>query len=124
MALPCDAPPSASLSPKASAPDPSVWERSGDVERTKAGTDKIMSAGEAAAEDSVGSGAWEGVGAAMWGGASSQGASLCCPESGTLSAGGCADSHTQTHAISNYSCTRQAIHENKKKYSTQSWLNT
>lgn len=70
-----------------------------------AGTDKIMSAGEPVAEDRLGSGALDGVRAAMRGGASSQGSSLYCPESCALSAGGCTDSHTQTHAISNYSCT-------------------
>lgn len=86
-----------------------------DVERTITGTEKIMSAGKSVAEDSVGSGAWDGIRAATWGGASSQGESTRCSESCTLSAGGCTDSHTQTHAISNYSCTRQAIHENKKK---------
>lgn len=104
MAMPCDAPPSAPLSPKAnSALSPSVWGRSGDAERTRAGTgtDKVMSVGGGTvAEDGVGSGAWEGLGAAMGGGASSQGASTHCPESCALSAGGCTDSHTQTHTNS------------------------
>lgn len=101
MAMPCDAPPSAPLSPKAnSAPSPSVWGRSGDVERARAGTgtDKIMSVGGIVAGDGVGSRAGEGLIAAMGGGASSQGASTHCPESCTLSAGGYTDSHTQTHA--------------------------
>lgn len=100
MAMPCDVPPSASLSPKAnSAPSPSVWGRSGDVERTRAGTgtDKVMSGGGTVAEDGVGSGAWDGVRAAMWGGASSQRASIHCPKSCTLSAGGWTNNHTQTH---------------------------
>lgn len=107
MAMPCDAPPSAPLSPKAnSAPSTSVWGRSGDAEGARAGTgtDKVMSVGGTVggtvAEDWVSSGAWDGVGAAMGGGASSQGASTHCPESCTLSAGGCTDSHTQTHANS------------------------
>lgn len=103
VAMPCDAPPSAPLSPKANnTPSPSVWGRSGDAERTRAGTgtDKVMSVGGTVAEDGVGSGAWDGVRAAMWGGASSQGASTHCPESCTLSAGGCTNSHTQTHADS------------------------
>lgn len=98
MAVPCDAPPSATLSPKAdSAPSPSVWGRSEDVERAGAGTwtDKVMSADGTVAEDGGGSGAWDGVGARMGGGASTH-----CPESCTLSAGGCTDSHTQTHANS------------------------
>lgn len=103
VAVPCDAPPSAPLSPVAnSAPGPSVWGRSGDVEGAGAGTgtDRVMSVGGTVAEDGGGSGAWEGVGVGMGGGASSQGASTHCPESCTLSAGGCTDSHTQTHANS------------------------
>ena len=104
MAMPCDAPPSAPLSPKAnSAPSPSVWGRSGGAERARAGTgtDMVMFVGGGTvAGDGVGSGAWDGVGAARGGGASSQGASTHCPESCTLSAGGCTNSHTQTHANS------------------------
>ncbi|TNN57027.1 hypothetical protein EYF80_032748 [Liparis tanakae] len=75
VAVPCDAPPSATLSPKAdSAPSPSVWGRSEDVERAGAGawTDKVMSADGPVAEGGGGSGAWDGVGARMGGGASPQ----------------------------------------------------
>lgn len=103
VAIPCDAPPSAPLSPKANTtPSPSVWGRSEDAERTGTGTgtDKVMSVGGSVAEDGVCSGAWEAVRAATQGGASSQGASTHCPESCTLSAGGCTDRHTQTHANS------------------------
>lgn len=104
MAMPCDAPPSAPLSPKAnSALSPSVWGGSGDGERARVGTvgtDKVRSVGGSGAEDGVSSGAWEGVRAGIGGGASSQGASTHCPESCTLSVGGCTDSHTQTQARS------------------------
>lgn len=68
--------------------------------RAGTGTDRVMSVGGTVAEDGLGSGAWDGVRAAMGGGASSQGASTQCPESCVLSAGGCTDSHTQTHANS------------------------
>lgn len=68
--------------------------------RAGTGTDRVMSVGGTVAEDGLGSGAWDGVRAAMGGGASSQGASRQCPESCVLSAGGCTDSHTQTHANS------------------------
>lgn len=103
VAMPCDVPPSAPPSPKTNnTPSPSVWGRSGDAERTRAGTgtDKGVSAGGGSvAEGGVGSvAAWDGVRVAMWGGASSQGVSTRCPESCTLSAGGCTDSHTQKHA--------------------------
>lgn len=105
MAVPCNAPPSAALSPKTnSAASTSVWGRPGDVEGTTAGTgtDKVMSVVGAVAEDGAGSGAGAGGGAGMGGGTSSQGGSTDCPESCTLSAGGCTDSHThtQTHANS------------------------
>lgn len=86
MAMPCDAPPSAPLSPKAnSTPSPSIWGRSGDALRTRAGTgtDKVMSVDGTVGEDGGGSGGWSGVRAAMWGGVSTH-----CTESCTLSAGG------------------------------------
>lgn len=58
----------------------------------------VMSAGGAAAEHKVGSGAWEGVISAIGGGTSLRGASTPeCHESCTFSAGGCADSHKQTY---------------------------
>lgn len=69
-----------------------------------------MSAGEPVAEDRLGSGAWDGVRAAMRGGAS-----MPCPESCTLSAGGCTDSHTNTrnlklfmHMTSKFMRTKQS----------------
>lgn len=124
VAMPCDAPPSATLSPKANrAPSPSIWGGSGDGEqgRPGTGTDKVMSVGEVVAEVGMDSGTWQGLWAAMGGGASSQGASTHCTESCALSAGGCTDSHTQTQLKT---CILQAILEsNKKKKFKQSTLN-
>lgn len=101
VAMPCDAPPSAPPSPNAnSTHGPSVWGGSGAAERTRAGTGTVKgvsaAGGGSAAEGGPGSEAARGgVRAATGGGASSQGVSTRCPESCTLSAGGCTDSHTQ-----------------------------
>lgn len=115
MAVPRDAPPSAPLSPKAdSAPGPSVQGMSGDADRARVGigTDKVTSVAGTEAEDGAGS----ELRAATRGGASSRGASTRCPESCALSAGGCTDSHTQTHANSNSkTCIVHTSHERNSK---------
>lgn len=105
VAMPCDAPPSAPPSPNTNSTlGPSAWGGSGDAGRTRAGTGSVKGVSAAAAAGGgsevagggAGSEAARGVGrAAREGGASSRGVSTRCPESCTLSAGGCTNSHTQ-----------------------------
>lgn len=84
------------------------------------GTGRDMVVGGTGAEVGVSSGTWEGVRADIGGGASSQGASTHCPESWTLSAGGCTDTVTHKHTQTQLkTCIFQAIHESNNKNKKQ-----
>lgn len=126
VAMPCDAPPSAPPAPNTTSTlGPSAWGGSGNAGRTRAGTGTVKGVsaagggsgggGSEAAEGGPGSEAARGgVRTATGGGASLQGVSTRCPESCTLSAGGCTDSHThKKHANPILTtCIFGAIHDN------------